>query len=62
MLQVPVVNFAMSRCCKSSGTFKKMLKQKRKEQTKDYDKQEKRLKEMKSSGKSTKQAVSGTPT
>ncbi|KAI0228061.1 ATP-binding cassette sub-family F member 1 [Lamellibrachia satsuma] len=38
------------------GTFKKMLKQKRKEQTKEYEKQEKRLKEMKSSGKSTKQA------
>ena len=41
-----------------SGTFKKMLKQKRKEQLNQYEKQEKRLKEMKSSGKSTKQAVS----
>ncbi|KAK2176253.1 hypothetical protein NP493_669g00031 [Ridgeia piscesae] len=37
-------------------TFKKMLKQKRKEQLNQYEKQEKRLKEMKSSGKSTKQA------
>ncbi|XP_070531542.1 ATP-binding cassette sub-family F member 1-like [Ptychodera flava] len=33
-----------------------MLKQKRKEQQKDYDKQEKRLKEMKAHGKSSKQA------
>lgn len=38
--------------------FKKMLTQKRKEQLKDYEKQEKRLKEMKSSGKSTSQAES----
>ena len=37
--------------------FKKMLTQKRKEQLKDYEKQEKRLKDMKSSGKSTKAAV-----
>ena len=34
-----------------------MLKQKRREQLKDYEKQEKKLKEMKQSGKSTKQAV-----
>ena len=41
-----------------AGTFKKMLKQKRKEQMKDYEKQQKSLREMKQSGKSTKQAVS----
>lgn len=35
-----------------------MLVQKRKEQQKAFEKQEKRLKEMKASGKSTKQAVS----
>lgn len=35
-----------------------MLIQKRKEQQKDYDKQEKRIKELKSSGKSSKTAVS----
>lgn len=38
------------------ATFKKMLVQKRKEQLKAYEKQEKMLREMKSSGKSTKQA------
>lgn len=38
--------------------FKKMLIQKRREQLKEYEKQEKRLKEMKASGKSTKQAES----
>lgn len=38
------------------NTFKKMLKQKRKEQAKAYEKQEKMLKEMKASGKSTKVA------
>lgn len=38
------------------ATFKKMLVQKRKEQQRNYDKQEKRLRELKSSGKSTKQA------
>ncbi|XP_062618813.1 ATP-binding cassette sub-family F member 1-like [Saccostrea cucullata] len=38
------------------ATFKKMLKQKRKEQAKAYEKQEKMLKEMKASGKSTKVA------
>lgn len=37
--------------------FKKMLVQKRKEQQKEYDKQEKRLKELKASGKSAKAAV-----
>merc|ERR1712002_1214642 len=37
-------------------SFKKMLKQKRKEQLKDYEKQEKKLKELKSSGKSSKAA------
>ncbi|GAB6022006.1 ATP-binding cassette sub- F member 1 [Chamberlinius hualienensis] len=36
--------------------FKKMLTQKRKEQLKSYEKQEKRLKDMKTSGKSTKAA------
>lgn len=35
-----------------------MLIQKRKEQLRDYEKQEKKLKDMKASGKSTKQAVS----
>jgi ATP-binding cassette, subfamily F, member 1 len=34
-----------------------MLIQKRKEQLKEYEKQEKKLKELKASGKSTKQAV-----
>lgn len=38
------------------ATFKKMLVQKRKEQAKAYEKQEKMLREMKSSGKSAKQA------
>ncbi|RUS87540.1 hypothetical protein EGW08_004716 [Elysia chlorotica] len=40
------------------ATFKKMYVQKRKEQLRDYEKQEKKLKEMKASGKSTKQAES----
>lgn len=40
------------------STFKKMLVQKRREQIKDYEKQEKKLKELKASGKSSKQAVS----
>ena len=34
-----------------------MLIQKKKEQLKDYEKQEKKLKELKASGKSNKQAV-----
>ncbi|CAL1545593.1 unnamed protein product [Lymnaea stagnalis] len=38
------------------ATFKKMYVQKRKEQLRDYEKQEKKLKDMKASGKSTKQA------
>jgi ATP-binding cassette subfamily F protein 1 len=38
------------------SSFKKMLIQKRKEQQKEFEKQEKKLKEMKASGKSTKQA------
>ncbi|KAH9508029.1 ATP-binding cassette sub- F member 1 [Bulinus truncatus] len=38
------------------ATFKKMFVQKRKEQLKDYEKQEKKLKDMKASGKSTKVA------
>lgn len=38
------------------GTFKKMLVQKRREQAKAYEKQEKLLREMKASGKSTKTA------
>ncbi|BFZ26167.1 hypothetical protein BsWGS_29206 [Bradybaena similaris] len=38
------------------ATFKKMFVQKRKEQLRDYEKQEKKLKDMKASGKSTKQA------
>ena len=40
-----------------SAAFKKMLIQKRKEQLKAYEKQEKQIKDSKSSGKSTKQAV-----
>jgi ATP-binding cassette subfamily F protein 1 len=36
--------------------FKKMLVQKRKDQLKEFEKQEKRLKELKAGGKSTKQA------
>lgn len=42
-------------------TFKKMYVQKQKELQKQYDKQEKKLKELKAGGKSTKQAVSVTP-
>lgn len=37
--------------------FKKMYVQKRKEMIKDYEKQEKRIKELKSHGQSKKQAV-----
>lgn len=40
--------------------FKKMLVQKRSEQLKQYEKQEKKLREMKTSGKSTKQAEAKT--
>lgn len=39
-------------------TFKKMYQQKQKELLKQYEKQEKKLKELKAGGKSTKQAVS----
>lgn len=39
-------------------TFKKMYVQKQKELQKQYDKQQKKLKELKAGGKSTKQAVS----
>lgn len=42
------------------NTFKKMLGQKRKEQMKDYEKQEKLLKSLKSHGKSTKAAEKET--
>lgn len=49
-------------CCPSfssaSVTFKKMYQQKQKELLKQYEKQEKKLKELKAGGKSTKQAVS----
>ena len=38
-----------------------MLKQKRRDQLKQYEKQEKRIKDMKASGKSKKQAVSWQP-
>jgi hypothetical protein len=38
--------------------FKKMYQQKRKEMIKEYEKQEKRLKELKAHGSSKKQAVS----
>lgn len=38
--------------------FKKMHAQKRKEMIKEYEKQEKRIKELKSHGSSKKQAVS----
>lgn len=51
-----------NRCCPSSFsasvTFKKMYQQKQKELLKQYEKQEKKLKELKAGGKSTKQAVS----
>lgn len=40
-------------------TFKKMYVQKQKELLKQYEKQEKKLKDLKAGGKSTKQAVSG---
>lgn len=40
--------------------FKKMYAQKRKEMIKEYEKQEKRLKELKAHGQSKKQAVSFT--
>lgn len=40
-----------------SVTFKKMYVQKQKELQKQYDKQQKKLKELKAGGKSTKQAV-----
>lgn len=39
--------------------FKKMYAQKRKEMIKEYEKQEKRLKDLKAHGQSKKQAVSG---
>jgi len=38
--------------------FKKMYVQKKKEMIKEYEKQEKRIKEMKAHGQSKKQAVS----
>jgi len=41
-------------------SFKKMLKQKRKEQLKDYENQEKKIKSLKSSGKSSKAAEKKT--
>lgn len=43
-------------------TFKKMYVQKQKELQKQYDKQEKKLRDLKAGGKSTKQAVSFTHT
>lgn len=43
--------------CSSPVTFKKMYVQKQKELQKQYDKQQKKLKELKAGGKSTKQAV-----
>lgn len=42
----------------SPVTFKKMYIQKQKELLKQYEKQEKKLKDLKAGGKSTKQAVS----
>lgn len=44
--------------CFPEVTFKKMYVQKQKELQKQYDKQEKKLKDLKAGGKSTKQAVS----
>lgn len=38
-----------------------MFQQKRREQVKEYEKQEKRLRDLKASGKSTKDAVSYYP-
>ena len=37
--------------------FKKMLTQKRREQLKEFEKQERKIRELKAGGKSTKQAV-----
>ena len=42
----------------SEATFKKMLIQEKARQLKAFEKQEKQLKDMKASGKSSKQAVS----
>ncbi|XP_071802086.1 ATP-binding cassette sub-family F member 1-like [Asterias amurensis] len=44
------------------NAFKKMFKQKRKEQLKEYEKQEKKIKDLKSRGKSTKVAEKETKT
>ncbi|XP_071948548.1 ATP-binding cassette sub-family F member 1-like isoform X2 [Antedon mediterranea] len=44
------------------NAFKKMLKQKQKEQLKEYEKQEKRLRELKSRGRSSKAAEKETKT
>lgn len=59
-----VTRFQLERCHFSlsvflllSVTFKKMYVQKQKELQKQYDKQQKKLKELKAGGKSTKQAV-----
>ena len=40
--------------------FKKMLTQKRREQLKEFEKQERKIRELKAGGKSTKQAVCST--
>nr|XP_005515598.2 ATP-binding cassette sub-family F member 1-like [Columba livia] len=42
-------------------TFKKMYQQKQKELLKQFEKQEKKLRDLKAGGKSTKQAVRGDP-
>ena len=57
---VTIIRFGCSifECMYFSATFKKMLVQKRKEQLKEFEKQEKRIKDMKQSGKSSKAAVS----
>lgn len=46
--------------CPTPVTFKKMYQQKQKELLKQYEKQEKKLKELKAGGKSTKQAEKQT--
>ena len=57
LFNLNIINGSLTPIFFFSATFKKMLVQKRKEQLKAYEKQEKMLREMKQSGKSTKQAV-----
>ena len=52
------LSFFLTRGVLFTGSFKKMHVQKRREQVKEYEKQEKHIKALKSSGKSGKVAVS----